>query len=757
MNTFLLLCVVAATAPEGAHPLILSKDGVSEYAIVVAADAIVPERTAARELQEHLQAVTGALWPLVDESQAEAHPKRIVVGPNAAFRAAFPGITLESLKYDGIAMKTCGDVLYLAGDPPRGTLYAVYTFLEDVVGCRWWTSTERFVPAKPTLVVEAPDTVYVPKLRYREAFYRGAFDGVFASHLKCNGHFERIAPEYGGHYSILGWCHTFYQLLPPESYFGPHPEWYSEIGGERVSTSAQLCLSNDAMRAELTAKALEWIRKNPAAGIISIAQNDCGGRCQCAQCLAAEEEEGSPSGPLLRFVNAVAADIEKEFPEVLVETLAYQYTRQAPRLVKPRGNVIVRLCSIECSFAQSLESGPQNADFKRDMEAWSAIAPKLYVWDYVTNFAQYLLPHPNLHVLAPNIRFFVAHGTIGLFEQGDAGSSCGELVELRAWLLAHLMWNPAGDANALIAEFLNGYYGPAALPIQQYIDAMRTAVEHADTTLRCFIPDTSAWMTLGDYNTAAKCFQEAQQAVAHDPVLNLRVRRARMPLDYAWLTRYHALKRTARIAGTPFLGPDDPTAFCNDFLDAAHTFQVGACSEGRPFAELEPQFRARFGPAVPAPSECAGLNEQDWADVQEFEFRLYRLGEAVSLVDDPEASNQRAAAMTTNHHEWAIQYPISADVTMLGSVRCVVMARCTATASSGDAFTVGIYDAEAAAPVAQKTVSIPDSAGTAYRAIDLGVLSLKPSMYVWIAPLGNPDAVQEIRADRVYFVRANTP
>ncbi len=747
----LLTIVMACAAVPANRQIVLSKDGASEYAIVVASDATAPEQTAARELQEHLLAVTGATLPIVDESQADAHPKRIVVGPNALFRAAFPDIALDALKYDGIALKTVGDILYLAGDRPRGTLYAVYAFLEDVVGCRWWTASERFVPQRPMLVVDAPDTVYVPKLRYREAFYRGAFDGVFASHLRCNGHFEQIPPEYGGHYSILGWCHTFYQLLPSAQYFAQHPEWYSEIDGKRVDKDAQLCLSNDAMREELTAKALEWIRKDPSAGIISIAQNDCGGRCQCEPCAAAELEEGSPSGPLLRFVNAVAESIEKEFPEVLVETLAYQYTRQAPKLARPRGNVIVRLCSIECSFAQPLETGAHNVEFKRDMDAWSAIAPKLYVWDYVTNFAQYLLPHPNLHVLGPNIRFFADHGTIGLFEQGDSGSACGEFVELRAWLLAHLMWDPSRDANALIAEFLEGYYGPAAPALQKYIDTLRNAVERSDASLRCFMPDTSSWMDLDDYTAAAKCFQESQDAVAHDPLLSLRLRRARMALDYAWLTRYHALKRVAAIQEKPFAGPPDPVAFCNEFIDTANAFQVGQYAEARPFKDLEPELRSRFGPEAPPPSECVGLRVQDWADIQEFEFRLYKLGEATRIVDDPSASNKRAASMTTNHNEWAIQYSVSADVAALGPVKCVVMARCTAKLEEGNAFVAGIYDAGANAVIVQKIVSIPEAVGTDYRAIALGVHTLTPSMYVWLAPLDNPDAVQEILVDRIYF------
>ena len=203
----------------------------------------------------------------------------------------------------------------------------------------------------------------------------------------------------------------------------------------------------------------------------SISQNDWMGRCECVKCKAIEEEEQSPSGLLLRFVNAVAADIEKEFPNVLVETLAYQYTRKPPKLARPRANVVVRLCSIECSFVQSLEE-PQNRAFRDDIVGWSKIAPQLFVWDYVTNFSNYLLPHPNYRSLAPNIRFFVNHNTIGMFEQGDCGSSIGDFVRLRAWLITHLMWNPDLDEKSLTKEFMQGYYGAAAPHLLAYRDVI---------------------------------------------------------------------------------------------------------------------------------------------------------------------------------------------------------------------------------------------------------------------------------------------
>ncbi|HPG65276.1 MAG TPA: DUF4838 domain-containing protein [Candidatus Hydrogenedentes bacterium] len=748
----IMLCASIVTGIAAAD-ITLVENGASPYAIAVSADPIPAEQTAARELQAYLAEVTGCTLEIISELESRGTGRWIMVGPQASVTEALPNFDWAAAGHDGIVMKTAGDNIILAGGRPRGTLYAVYTFLEDVVGCRWWSSTEQYVPKKPTITIPPLDVTYTPKLRCREAFYRDAFDGTFAARCKCNGHFERIPEEYGGHYTILGWCHTFYQLLPPEEYFEAHPEWYSEIDGKRVKDGAQLCLTNDEMRAEFTKKALEWIRRDPSSGIISISQNDWHGWCTCPACRAVEEEEGAHSGPIIRFVNRVAEDVEKEFPDMLIETLAYSYTREAPKLARPRDNVVVRLCSIECSYSQPLGTGPQNETFKRDMDQWSAMAHHLYIWDYVTNFCNYIQPHPNMRVLAPNIRFFIDHKAIGLFEQGDSGCSCSDFPELRAWVLAHLMWNPDRDENALINEFLDGYYGPAAQPLRQYIDLIHNAVEASGIALRCYMPDTSSWFTLEAMNRASELFDEAERVAAGDPALVRRVQRARMPLDHAWLGRYHALRRIAAADGLEFRGPKDPVAACDQFIERAHAFNVGSYREGAPFEQYEPLLRSRFRPPCAPPEICANLPESKWIDVQDNEFRMAGFGNWSTFADDAKASDGKAARMPASHHEWAVQYPCSADWARLGAVRCYILARCNAKAASGNAFQLGIYDSEAGVGVANTVVRIEDSAGESYRTFDLGVHALTPSMYFWVAPMGNPEEVDAVYVDRMFCVQ----
>jgi hypothetical protein len=756
-SVLLMLWMAGAGAAGDDSSLVLVDQGQSDYVICLPATPTPIQRTAATELQEHLSLVTGATLPIRNEDQIDDQQKLIIIGDAARLKQIAPDLNLQQLGYDGIVIRTCGPHLILAGHVTRGCLYAVYTFLEDVVGCRWWTSTESYVPERSTLRIEPLDRVHEPRLQSRATFYRDAFDPIFAARRKLNGHHHRIPAEYGGHRQFCGFVHTFYPLLPPEKYFAQHPEWYSEIDGRRTHHHAQLCLTNAAMRRELTANALERLRNQPGAQFLSISQNDWYGRCECENCLRVEEAEHSPAGPLLRFVNAVAEEIEKEFPDVLVETLAYQYTRQPPQTARPRDNVVIRLCSIECSFVQTFAEGPQNEAFRTDIQGWSKVAERLFVWDYVTNFSSYILPHPNLRVLGPNIRFFVDHHVIGLFEQGDAHSSVGDFVRLRAWLISQLMWNPDLDERLLIREFMQGYYGPAAPHLIEYLELIHDAAERSGVYLRCFMEDTSAWLTLEDLNAAMACFDRAAAAVADNPELAKRVRRERLPLDHVWLNRYHALQRTARIGRLPFAGPEDPVAACEDFIRLANEFDVRQHREHGRFQDYAANLRSRFRPAGPPPEQCRDLDADQWFDVPAHQIHLARPGEWTSIVQDPLAADGHAVRMPGDHRQWAAQVRFSEDLRVGNPWRCYVVARYEASVDDGVAMTMGIYDSRDSRSVVHHQVDVDPAVTGQYQVFDLGTHDLRGQMYLWVAPPERPGQIDNVLIDRIYFVRQAEP
>lgn len=575
----LLLIMSLSGCQWGGEPLNLSQAGQAQATIVVGSQASEAEQHAAAELAHFLKLISGATY----EVTSDAPPDRtcLFVGKQAA-RLASEEISTEGLGKDGILLQSTDRGLVLTGDTGRGTLYAVYTFLEDQLGCRWWSSQASTIPKQPGLTIKRMNLRFVPTLEYREVYWTDAIrSGDWSARNKCNGNGHRLEAKHGGRERYQGFVHTFYALIPPDKYFKDHPEWFSEIKGQRKHERAQLCLSNEDMRKELVKNLKENLRANPAATIASVSQNDWHGYCQCEACAAIDKEEGSPAGSLLRFVNAVADDIKTEFPHVAISTLAYQYTRKPPKQVRPRDNVIIRLCSIECSFAEPL-SAERNAKFRDDIMGWSRICDRLYIWDYTTNFRHYFRPHPNLRSLGPNVKFFTMNGVKGIFEQGAYTSLGAEMAELRAWVLAKLLWNPKLDAQALIDEFLVGYYGPAAPHISNYLDIMHNTIAKTGDYLGClpsykspvpkfllFEPLAQGWIEL----------KAAETAVKSNPELLSRVKLAQLPVLYCFMRQWKPMQNRAQQIGIPW--PLDPSidAVHNQFMDTAKAHGVTRLNE----------------------------------------------------------------------------------------------------------------------------------------------------------------------------------
>ena len=540
LTATLLAAMVLALSPGSARAAFNIADaGQPRCVILQNAGAAPPEQTATKELADYLQKITGAEIA-VEETNVTAR-NAIIVGPGPLAQSVFPELALDKLGPEEFVMRTKGHRLLLAGGRPRGTLYAVDRFLEEQCGVRWWTPWATNLPHRATLRVPELDRREKPAFEYRAPFWFSGFDPLWKVRNGVNDENRRIPDEWGGSVIYKGFVHTAYSLVPPDQYFASHPEWYSLIDGKRTHDNAQLCLSNPQLRDFVVQRVKEWLRESPEATIISVSQNDCFGACQCPNCRAIDEAEGGPSGSLIAFVNYIADKIAPEFPQVAVDTLAYQYTRKPPKTLRPRPNVIVRLCSIECNFRAPLDDD-SNAKFLADLQDWSKLCHRLYVWDYVTDFSDYVLPHPNWYVLGPNLRLFQKFGVQGVFEEGAYQSNGAEMTELRAWLLAQLLWNPQQDDGALIQEFLAGYYGKAAArPIRRYLELMQQASQGCN--LACYTHPHEPFLSFQVLAQAERCWQEAETAAATDPEKLPRVQTGHLPVRFAFLRDWDELRK----------------------------------------------------------------------------------------------------------------------------------------------------------------------------------------------------------------------
>lgn len=517
-----------ARSQEVGEPLTIVADGSSDYVIVRPLASSPSQVYAAEELQRFVRAMTGVEL-LIATDDGPLPPKAILLGATRHTAGVLGGSPdASALGDDGFHLRTAGEYLCIIAGPVRGALYGVYELLERYWGCRWYASFHSVIPLHTSLSLPDIDDAQAPAFAMREPYWWEMRDGDYAARSRANGTGMQLEERHGGKIRFGGglFVHTFYRLVPPDEFFADHPEYYSLIDGERQIGYSQLCLTNPDVLRIVTERVLAAIRSDPTARLFSVSQNDWDGHCQCDTCMEIEEREESPAGPLIHFVNQVAEAVEAEFPDVWIETLAYQYTRKPPKTIRPRHNVVPRLCTIECDFSLPLDESayPQNVRFVEDIRGWSAITDKLYVWDYTTNFHNYVGPHPNFPAIPGNIRFFRDNRVVGLFEQGANEAPHAEFGELRSWLIAKLLWNPDQPVEPLLDDFFAGYYGAAAGPIRQYFDELQTLALDPEITVRIFDALRGRWLTREFVERAEALWTEAERLAADDPDLLRRVR-----------------------------------------------------------------------------------------------------------------------------------------------------------------------------------------------------------------------------------------
>jgi hypothetical protein len=514
--------------------LTLANKGQSPYQIIIAAEAIQSERYAAEELQRYLEKIAGARLPILKDTEP-IRPQEVLLGDNAHLRKLTPDLNLTKLGPDGFVLRTDRGNLIIAGGKPRGTLNGVYSVLEEKLGIRWLTPELEFVPKVTRVDLGNLDETIVPVLENRDVFWREMMrDADFAARHRLNGQHYGLQERHGGAFTTYyPFVHSF-DMLVPRQLFKEHPDYFPLINGKRKDGYVQRCLSNPDVLRLAMANVRKWIQQHPDATIISVSQNDTINNCQCDQCKAVDDAEGSPAGSLLKFVNAIAENIEKDYPNIRIDTLAYQYTRKPPKTIRPRPNVIIRLCSIECCFAHPLETCPSEANrrFREDIEAWQPVAPLLYVWDYTPNFSHYQQPFPNFDSLQANVRFFTQHGVKSLFEQGNySAGGQGEMGPLRAYVLAKLLWNPNTDVERHIHEFLQAYFGNAADPIRTYLQLESQQVRGKDCHAHISDRSTVCYLNADFLSEAERTLDLAEQKADNDTIRE-RVAVARLPVWY---------------------------------------------------------------------------------------------------------------------------------------------------------------------------------------------------------------------------------
>jgi len=561
----------------------LARNGQPQYAIVQGAQPTPSEIFAVQELSNHLAKVIGGRFEVISETNAVLPLNAIYVGWTEFARKH--GIEGKTLGDEEWIIKSIGQNLVLTGGRPRGTLYAVYEFLEQQAGCHWFDEFTETIPAQPSLTLKKPDIRGQPAFWDRQ-IYTAMWGYILSDYTKIqdfnarNKDSSTSAAKYGTtpSYGSPGNCHTVYYYL--KEWPTNHPEYLAmNAKGERVVSKdsggpGQICLTHPEVRKLMLQQLKGFIAKDrekaAKAGlkpprIYAIEQNDAHWICQCPACAALTEREEAESGPLIDLVNSLADGIKDEYPDVLVETFSYSNVLKPPKTIRTRDNVMIRMAQLNAEYASDVRGKkyglpdaypdlflPMTNAVNREacelLVNWSKLAKHMAYWDYWRKFSADSFPSPyvNMRCLQPDLKLFHDCGVEMIFAECE-GHTPTSFFALKRWVGLKLMQNPDQAAKPLIATFMAGYYGPAAGKMTEYLDYLEdriAAVPQEKTGKMCVMKiQDRPYLDLAFYQVSQRLLDEAEAQCGTNTAALLNVQTERLPVDAALYNMWEQLEK----------------------------------------------------------------------------------------------------------------------------------------------------------------------------------------------------------------------
>jgi hypothetical protein len=483
----------------GADDLVLIKDSQADCTIVIPNDASDTNRHAADELSAYLTKISGATLPIVPEAEAK-DGLRIDVGPTSV---ALPLLSHEAKQNEeSVTIRTHPRGVAICGGGDRGTLFAVYRFLERFLGCRWLThSGHEHVPRME--IVALPPVAHESAPAFELRLFKCPDDPVQQSwglKLGLNGLYTGEAASKNGrcyyYPEAIPSTHTWYKIIPAKQYMDAHPEWFPLLHGERAPGevhNAQLCVTAKGLADEFAKNVIAVFDEDPASRITSISPNDGYGWCECDQCRALDEElcgarttkQGLAKERPFRgdrvfwFSNEVARRVAEKHPDKMLLVLAYVNYAEPPDTVKPLPNVVPWLCHYApADYAKPINdpTSEPNRQFNELLKPWAEAAPHLLFYGYVSKSMWWKLPRPVLRPFMADVKYLHSLGVRRYYAQSSLTDWAldGPLY----YVLAKLLWDPTLDLNAVAQDWINHMFGDAAPHMTTFYQAVDDAVTH---------------------------------------------------------------------------------------------------------------------------------------------------------------------------------------------------------------------------------------------------------------------------------------
>ncbi len=510
-----------ATSAAKTALVTLVKDGQPVSVIVTRARAGESESLAAAELQEHIRIMSGATLPIVIETELRPDPSKAVVVIGRCELARQHGIDTSEFAPESFVVKTAKNVLLLVGDDSgskssarTGSLYAVYDFLQDQLGCRWIWPGEigRVAPRRATVAVGALDIHETPTIKIRdirmtiqEKHKIGYEQEGLGAYFDFGETYDRLSEDEStwlrrmrmGRSFKLSAGHAFTDWW--EKYKDTDREIFAlQPNGRRGPRRSdqpdfvKMCVSNP----NLWDLQLEPLRKYARQGATGLSVNSCendgsGGFCVCPQCRAWDANPNSALDSLPAVEDGSDVDAGGDDASDLPESLSDRYARWYNELAKrareadPESRVVAYAYSRYRSPPTKLDriepnvwigyvgfnAYPRNEEHRKmsvdEWFGWSRLGATVFLRSNSLFYCGEGAPCVVSHQLAEDLQFQVKNGLQAT--DYDCLQGYWATTGPGYYVLARMLWDTDADPDQILAEFYESF-GPMEAVVKEYFD-----------------------------------------------------------------------------------------------------------------------------------------------------------------------------------------------------------------------------------------------------------------------------------------------
>lgn len=292
---------------------------------------------------------------------------------------------------------------------------------------------------------------------YREPYFSPNLENEYAPIIGAN----MVENDWGI------WGHNLSKILQN----GSKNSIYATRSGS--ITKEQYCFSSEEVFKQLKEYIIDNFGNDKKyTQHLMIMPNDNTIVCDCNRC----KTNGNTSDSATPALSVLIKRLALEFPYHTFFTTAYLTTKSPPKDKWPR-NSGVMISTIDLPKGIALkEQDEEVKHFLNLVTQWKNCTPTVYIWDYASNFDDYLSPLPILYGLKKQLKFFKSKGVEGVFLNAS-GYDYSSFDDVKTFVAAALMIDGDVSVDDLCKEYFTQFYPKSGLFLSNYYLSLEKRME----------------------------------------------------------------------------------------------------------------------------------------------------------------------------------------------------------------------------------------------------------------------------------------